>query len=145
MKAERRGGWHLEKVSDQEIQDKLDAGIDTAAGVARAFRNEGIEITQQAISARLRKMREDKDERAGRVLPWAVRSPDHSTGWVFLAARAYATWQKGGGLDPRELKLAKELDGYLRQHDAVLTYDRSRGFLMRNRRPDDGPSGLATA
>lgn len=121
------------------------AGTSGASAIARELTAAGKKITPQAISLRLRTIREIDEERANYLLPWRVKSPEHTYGWAYLAARAYAKREQGKGVTQQELKQAKELEEYLREHDAVLTYDHARGFLLRNRRPDDGPSGLAVS
>lgn len=121
------------------------AGVKGPSAIARHLTANGTQITAQAIHLRLKRILAEDEDRAQRLLPWTVRSPEHAQGWVYGAARAYAKWQKGAGLDARELRYARELEEYLNKHDAVLTYDHDRGFLLRNRRPDDGPSGLAAS
>lgn len=118
------------------------AGHNGASAIARELTAAGKKITPQAISPRLKVIREEEDSRANYILPWRVKSPEHTYGWAYNSARAYAKRERGRGLSQQELRQARELEDYLREHDAVLTYDHKRGFALRNRRPDDGPSGL---
>ena len=74
-----------------------------------------------------------------RVLPWQVKA-EHSHGWVYHAAVMYAKWRAGKGVRPQDLKVAQSLEAKLDAMDAVLTYDKVRGFQIRNRKPED--SGL---
>ncbi len=145
MSTHRRGGWGNQVVTDQEIRDLLGAGVLGASAIARALTSQGKKITPQAISLRLKVLREEDESRANYILPWVVKAPEHTYGWAYTAARAYAKREQGKGLTQVELRRAKELEEILREKDAVLTYDHKRGFLLRDRRPDDGPSGLAVS
>jgi len=142
MEARRRGGWNNSTVSDQEVRDLLDGGMSKASEIARHLTANGKPISQQAISKRIRNIRDADEERANYILPWRVNSR-HAYGWVYISAVALGKHLKGIGLTPAQLTQAAELEEFLRERDAVLTYDHERGFLLRNRRPDDGPGALA--
>lgn len=135
----RRGG-RRPKVSDQEIRDFMDQGLG-ASDISRHLTDRGKPITQQGISKRVQRLRDADEERANYVLPWRVRT-EHSRGWVYEAVVALGKHQKGRGVTPYQLDQARKLEEYLRKRDAVVMYDRDAGFIIRNRRPDDGPNAL---
>jgi hypothetical protein len=119
----------------------MDKGLN-AKQIAEHFTTLGRQISGEAIRLRINRIRSKDEERARFLLPWRVKSPEHTQGWVYTAVRAYAKWQKGAGLTPYELDQARQLDEYLKSRDAVLTYDHASGFTIRSRRPGDGPSAL---
>jgi len=131
----RRGG-RKPSISDDEIVAKLDEGLNYSE-IARHFTDQGRSITQQAISLRVKRIREGQEDRAKYILPWPVRSPQHTQGWVYRAAVGYGKRQSGRGASPQELKWARELEAFLLRNDAVLTYSYNDGFMLRNRRAGD--------
>jgi len=131
----RRGGARS-AISDDEIVALLDDGMNYSE-IARHFTDRGRSITQQAISLRVRKIRDKEEDRSKYILPWSVRSPAHTQGWVYRAAVAYGKRQSGRGISPQDVKLAKDLEAFLLRQDAVLSYDYNEGFVLRNRRPGD--------
>jgi hypothetical protein len=134
VEARDRGG-RRPSVSDEQIRALLDKGLSNAA-IARE-----VGLTPQAIGPRVKKIRERDEERANYLLPWVVRE-QHATGWVYRAVRGYAKRRRGEGASPRELSEGAELEAYLHREDAVVGYDYNRGFYLRSRQPDDGPSML---
>lgn len=129
-------------IGDDEIKALLDQGLSKSA-IARHFTERGRSITQQAISLRVRKIQEDDTDRSQYILPWVIRTPTHTQGWVYRAVKAYAKFRQGKGVSPQELAWLRELEQALTDHDAVITYDYNKGFMLRDRRPQDGPSLLA--
>jgi hypothetical protein len=120
----------------------MDQGLGASA-IAQHLTNLGRKISQQAISKRMQRLREVDEERANYVLPWRVRT-EHSRGHIYEMVVALGKHQKGQGVTPYQLELAGKLEKYLRDRgDAVMTYDRDAGFILRNRRPDDGQGALA--
>jgi len=140
MSDERRGGAPL-KVSDDEIRALLDKGLN-GAQMARHFTERGRRMTPQAISLRLKKIREQGEERAGLILPWAVKSPEHTQNWVYKAVVAWAKHNQGRGVSPRELDMSRDLERYLHKRKSVVGYDHKTGFFLRDRRPSDGDGML---
>jgi hypothetical protein len=119
----------------------MDQGLGASA-IAQHLTNLGRKISQQAISKRMHKLREVDEERVNYVLPWRVRT-EHSRGHIYEMVVALGKHQKGQGITPYQLELARKLETYLRARDAVVMYDRDAGFILRNRRPDDGHGALA--
>lgn len=141
MDVERRGG-RRSQISDDEIRSLMDKGM-RATQIAQHFTQRGRSITQQAISLRIKRLTEDGEERANRLLPWPVRT-EHARGWVYTAVVAYAKHQQGAGITPAQLDQSRKLEQYLKDRDAVVTYDHDAGFILRNRRPEDGATALVT-
>lgn len=129
---ERRRGGATPKVTDDEIRALLDKGLN-GAQIARQ-----VGLTPQAISLRLKTIRSVDEERAGLILPWVVKSPEHTQNWIYKAVRAHAKHSQGRGVSPRELDMSRELERYLRERNAVIGYDHRDGFFLRDRRPSDG-------
>jgi len=129
-------------IEDDEIKTLLEQGMNKSE-MARWFTERGRRITQQAIGQRIKRIQEDADSQSRYVMPWVVRSPHHTQGWVYRAAVAYGKMRNGKGVSPQELRWMRELEEFLAKNEAVLTYDYNKGFMLRNRRPDDGPSMLA--
>lgn len=129
-------------IQDEDIQDLLDRGM-TKVEIADHFTALGKRISSQGITWRIKRMQENIHERSRFVMPWVVRSPTHTQGWVYKAAVAYGKARNGRGVSPQELRWMRELEQFLAAYDAVLTYDYNKGFMLRNRRPEDGPSMLA--
>lgn len=138
MTEPRRRRGRAPSISDDEIQKLLDEGLNQSE-IARWFTERGRSITAQAISLRVKRIREDQKENY--ILPWAVRTV-HSTGFVFHAVVAYAKWRRGEALTDRQKTELRQLEQKLHELDAVITYDYHQGFVLRNRRPDDGPNLL---
>lgn len=136
MTEARRTRGAKSHVSDQEISDLYDQ-LGNYSAVGRK-----VGLTPQAISLRMKAIREKQEDRARYILPWAVRV-EHSQGWVYRAAKAYAKWRRADAISPRELAEARELEEFLASQDAVLTYDYNRGFAIRNRRAGDRPGILS--
>lgn len=130
-------------IEDDEIQTLLDQGLNKS-DIARHFTERGRTITQQAIGQRIKRIQEEADSRSRYVMPWVVRSPTHTQGWVYRAAVAYGKARAGKGVSPQELRWMRDLEEFLAKHEAVLTYDYNKGFMLRGRRQDDGPSMLAS-
>lgn len=93
--------------------------------------------TPQAINFRLKRLRENRVETNGYLLPWAVKAA-HATGYVHRAVIAYAHRQRGEALTLRQRTELEQMEMFLREHDAVITYDYNQGYAIRNRRPEDG-------
>ncbi len=128
-------------IGDGEIKKLLDKGLSKSA-IARHFTDRGRPITQQAISLRVKKILEGDEDRSKYILPWVIRTPTHTQGWVYRAVKAYAKYRRGRGVTPQEISHARELEDMLTKHDAVITYDYNKGFMLRSRRPEDGANLL---
>lgn len=139
--AENRRGGAAPKVTDDEIRTLLDRSMN-GAQISRYFTERGRTISPQAISLRLKAIRSADEERAGYILPWVVKSPEHTQNWVYKAVVAYAKHNQGRALSPRELDMARDLTKYLEGRDAVVGYDHKTGFYLRDRRPSDGDNLL---
>jgi hypothetical protein len=134
---ERRRGGATPKVTDDEIRALLDKGLNGAA-IARQ-----VGLTPQAISLRLKTIRSVDEERAGLILPWVVKSPEHTQNWIYKAVRAYAKHSQGRGVSSRELDMARDLEEYMRDRgDGVVGYDHKDGFYFRARRSGDDPKSI---
>ncbi len=129
-------------IEDEEIQKLLDKGLNKKE-IADWFTERGRRISPQAVGQRVQRILDEEDARTRYVMPWVVRSPLHAQGWVYRAAVAYGKMRQGKGVSPQELRWMRELEEFLATHEAVLTYDYNKGFMLRNRRPGDGPSMLA--
>lgn len=141
MGYERRGG-RRPVISDQEIRDQMDKGLN-AGQIATYYTNLGRQITSEAIRQRIVKMRDKDQEREGFILPWQIRQEHANGGPIYKMVLAYGKHQKGHGLTPYELEQSRKLEQYLKDRDAVITYNKDEGFIVRNRRPGDGPGALA--
>lgn len=130
-------------ITDEEIQALIEKGMNKVE-IARHFTERGRKISSQGINWRIKRMQEDSNERSRFVMPWVIRSPTHTQGWVYLAAKAYGKMRAGKGVDKEDLRRMRELEEFLAEHEAVLTYDYNKGFMLRGRRPEDGPSMLAS-
>lgn len=135
MTEPRSRGGRPPTVSDDEIRKLRDQGLSNAAI------GKQLGLTGSAIGQRLKKMADRDAEQSNRRLPWTIRDA-HSTGWVYKAVVGYQKRRRGEGLSVRELREQAELEDFLHRQDAVLGYDYSRGFYLRARRPEDGPSML---
>lgn len=131
-----------QRVTDSQFQEMMDKGM-TQAEMTRHINEElFVSISRQAVHQRVKKLMEDRGEHLQRILPWRMRV-EHKSGWVYNAALAYTKMRRGDGMTSRELTEARELEAHLHKLNAVLTYNRDKGFVLRNRRPDDGPGALA--
>lgn len=128
-------------IGDDEIATLMAQELNNTQ-IAKWFTERGRSITQQAISMRVRRILERDMERTKYVLPWMVRSPEHAQGWVWRAVLAYAKMRKGRGVSAQDIKLARSLEDFLFKEEAVVTYDWNKGFMLRDRRPEDGASLL---
>lgn len=142
MSDKRRGG-PTPKVSDDEIRALLDKGLN-GSQIAKHFTGLGRKITAAAIYLRIQKLRDASESEANRILPWSVRT-EHGDGWVYKATVALAKREKGLGVTPRDLEMAKQLEKFLRDRDAVISYERESGFVLRNRRATDGDTPIVAA
>lgn len=120
-------------INDDELRALVEKGMSGSA-IAREL---GVSAT--AVNKRLQRLREKDQDRAAFLLPWAVRS-EHADGYVYRAVLAYGHRMRGEALNQRQRTELAELEAFLHQHDAVVTYDYNQGFMIRNRRPGDGPS-----
>lgn len=136
MDVERRRRGKQPAVTDEQIQAFLDKGLNGSA-IARQ-----VGLTPQAISLRIKRLRADEADKQNYRLPWSVRVA-HTTGYVYRAVVAYAKYRRGEPLTERERQERVQLEEYLHREEAVVTYDYNRGFMLRGRRPSDGPSHLA--
>jgi len=137
----RRRRGPTSNISDDEIKKLMDEGMNPSQ-IARYFTDRGRPITHQGIRLRVKTIREAEADRSNYLLPWAIRT-EHATGFVYRAVKAYAKARRGEALNERERIERTKLEDELHALDAVLMYDYNRGFKLRNRRPDDGPSLLA--
>lgn len=93
--------------------------------------------TPQAINMRIKRIREEEAGQSEYLLPWAVKQA-HATGYVHRAVIAYAHRQRGEAISSRARTELAQLEEFLHQHGAVITYDYNQGFMIRERRPEDG-------
>lgn len=124
-------------VSDEEIATLEKQGLN-GSEIGRR-----VGLTPQAVSLRLKRLREAREKVREGNLPWTVKAA-HSKGYVYRAAMAYGRWRAGKpDLGERERRERAELEAWLTKHNAVLCYDRDEGFMVRPRRDTDGPDLLA--
>lgn len=143
MDSTRRKPGRRPTISDDELVAQADLGL-SQSEIARHFTALGRPISQQRVGQRLNAIREGAKDRESRLLPWVVRT-EHAGGHVYLMVVALAKREKGLGITPYQLQLAKQLEKWLREREGVMTYDYEAGFQVRNRRPTDGDTLLTAA
>lgn len=122
-------------IDESELRKLADQGLSGSA-IARQ-----LGVSPQAVNKRLQRLREQDQDRAAFLLPWSVRS-EHADGYVYRAVVAYGHRMRGEALNQRQRTELSELEAFLHRHAAVVTYDYNKGFMIRNRRQDDGPGLL---
>ena len=135
------------KVPEHVIVELMDEGL-AHAEIARR-----VGLSQQAVTERIGRIRaRDGDAPAkDRLLPWTVKGPHRTGNMLYQALLHYAHWRRGDRLTPSQYRQAKELEDLLTDvsrfppNGAVMLYDPRRGFVVRNRRPGDGPEILVPA
>lgn len=127
------------KVTDEELEEFRSRGLN-AIQIADLLRERGIKISKQAIYARLNKLGQQVDR--SRILPWEVRAIHANNNRIYASVLAYGKWRNAQQLSDYERKLALEFEEAMTSLGHVLLYDPHRGFVTRDRRPDDGPSAL---
>lgn len=144
-----RRSRYPQKVTDAELLAFMAEGLKVADMVRRlASQDPPVHVTHQALSPRVRALR--NGERATFLLPWQVR-PEHEASTLYRTLTAYAKWRRGESQSEKWLKEAQKLEAKLSDPrefpplGAIMIYDPKKGFMLRNRRPDDEPGLLAAS
>lgn len=74
-------------------------------------------------------------------IPWDHIGAEHNNDILVRRLRLYARLHTGGLLTGQEYRLLEKWLDYMRRNDAIVTYDRDRGFRLAHRAP--GETGLA--
>lgn len=102
-------------------------------------------VTRQAVGdcldrAGIPRPRQEVVRSYREYIPWTVGA-EHNDDILVRRLRLYARLQTGGLLTRAEYARLHEWLDYMRANDAIVTYDRGRGFRLAHRRP--GETGLA--
>ena len=74
-------------------------------------------------------------------IPWTGVAVEHNNDLLVKRLRMYARQQLGLPLSPEKTAKLDQWLAYMREHQAIVVYDRAVGFRLARRRP--GEEGLA--
>jgi len=132
-----------QKITDAELSAWKEEGL-TYTEMQRRLEQLGRPIlTTAGLSYRWKQIEAKRGEDS-RILPWTIAVEHSQNFYMYSAVLAYGKMRKGLGLSDKDRRLAREFEQQMQEAGTVLYYNRDEGFVLRRRRPDDGPSMLVS-